>query len=172
MPPQPGNQPLETSGELRIAVEDASLKSQAKASSKPPPMAYPLINATVGLPIVSILLLISFPIQMTSWQPPLALVSADLGFSNIIATIFTGFTDAGYSVEQLRTSIDGFTMATPLDSFKTDIGLGFTTFEIIEKTIFILKPVYVPVPVKQKKDYPKNLKYKMCNKKQKNQHSV
>ena len=39
---------------------------------------------------------------------------------------------------------------------------------IIEKTIFILKPVYVPVPVKPKKDYPKNLKYKLRNKKQKN----
>lgn len=43
---------------------------------------------------------------------------------------------------------------------------------IIEKTIFILKPVYVPVPYKPKKDYPKNLKYKLKNKKNKNQHSV
>ena len=36
---------------------------------------------------------------------------------------------------------------------------------IIEKTIFILKPVYVPIPRKEKKDYPKNLKYKLRNKK-------
>ena len=83
-----------------------------------------------------VMLLISFPIQMTSWQPPLALMSIDLDFTNTIITIFTGFTSEGYSVEQLRASIDGFTMATPLDTLKTNLSLGLTVFETIESTIF------------------------------------
>lgn len=83
-----------------------------------------------------VMLLISFPIQMTSWQPPLSLMNIDLGFSNTITTIFTGFTNDGYSVAQLRTSIDGFTMATPLDTLKTNISLGFTVFETIQNKLF------------------------------------
>ena len=38
---------------------------------------------------------------------------------------------------------------------------------IIEKTIFILKPVYVPVPIGHNEKAPKNLKYKLRNKKNK-----
>ena len=83
-----------------------------------------------------VMLLISFPVQMTSWQPPLFLMNIDLDFSNTLSTIFTGFTSDGYSVEQLRTNIDGFTMATPLDTLKTNIGLGFTTFETIQNSLF------------------------------------
>jgi electron transport complex protein RnfD len=83
-----------------------------------------------------VMLLISFPIQMTSWQPPLFLMNVDLGFTNTLTTILTGFTSEGYSVEQLRTNIDGFTMATPLDTLKTNISLGFTTYETIQSNIF------------------------------------
>jgi len=83
-----------------------------------------------------VMLLISFPIQMTAWQPPLALMTIDLDLANTLSIIFTDFTKEGYSVEQIRTSIDGFTMATPLDTLKTDIGLGLTVFESMEKSIF------------------------------------
>ncbi len=83
-----------------------------------------------------VMLLISFPLQMTSWQPPLALMTIDLDLANTLSVIFTDFTKEGYSVEQLRTSVDGFTMATPLDTLKTDIGLGLTVFESMEKSIF------------------------------------
>ena len=83
-----------------------------------------------------VMLLISFPVQMTSWQPPLVLMNIDLNFTNTLTTIFTGFTIDGYSIEQLRTNIDGFTMATPLDTLKTNIGLGFTTFETIQNSLF------------------------------------
>ena len=83
-----------------------------------------------------VMLLISFPVQMTSWQPPSFLMSLDLSFANTLNTIFTGFTNEGYSVEQLRTNIDGFTMATPLDTLKTNLGLGFTTLESLNSTIF------------------------------------
>ncbi len=83
-----------------------------------------------------VMLLISFPLQMTSWQPPLTLMTVDLDFANTLNVIFSGFTKEGYSVEQLRTSVDGFTMATPLDTLKTDLGIGFTVFESIEKNVF------------------------------------
>jgi electron transport complex protein RnfD len=83
-----------------------------------------------------VMLLISFPLQMTSWQPPLTLMTIDLDLGNTLSVIFTDFTREGYSVQQLRTNIDGFTMATPLDTVKTNIGLGFTVFESMEDTIF------------------------------------
>jgi|TARA_B110000014_G_C20120066_1_gene593159 electron transport complex protein RnfD len=83
-----------------------------------------------------VMLLISFPVQMTLWQPPLTLVNIDLDFSNTLATIFTGFTLDGYSIEQLRTHIDGYTMATPLDTLKTDLTLGLTVSESITRPVF------------------------------------
>ncbi|WP_019027803.1 electron transport complex subunit RsxD [Colwellia piezophila] len=83
-----------------------------------------------------VMLLVSFPLQMTLWQPPLSLIAVDLTFTNTLTTILTGFTVEGYSVEQIRTSIDGITMATPLDMLKTNTGLGLTVLESIENPIF------------------------------------
>ncbi len=83
-----------------------------------------------------VVLLVSFPLEMTLWQPPLALVSVDLNFSNTLTTILTGFTAEGYSVEQVRTSIDGITMATPLDTLKTNINSGLTALESINSPVF------------------------------------
>ena len=83
-----------------------------------------------------VMLLVSFPLQMTLWQPPLTLVAVDLNFSNTLTTILTGFTVEGYSVEQIRTSIDGITMATPLDTLKTNTGLGLTVLESIKNPVF------------------------------------
>ncbi len=76
-----------------------------------------------------VMLLISFPLQMTTWQPPLTLLSVDLDLVNTLSAIFTGFTLDGYSVEQIRISVDGVTMATPLDTLKTNIGMGLTVME-------------------------------------------
>jgi len=83
-----------------------------------------------------VMLLVSFPLQMTLWQPPLSLISVDLNFTNTLTTILTGFTVEGYSVEQIRTTIDGITMATPLDTLKTNTGLGLTVLETIKNPIF------------------------------------
>ncbi len=83
-----------------------------------------------------VMLLVSFPLQMTLWQPPLSLVTVDLNFSNTLTTILTGFTLEGYSVEQVRTSIDGITMATPLDTLKTNISQGYTVIESINSPVF------------------------------------
>ncbi len=83
-----------------------------------------------------VMLLVSFPLQMTIWQPPLSLISVDLNFSNTLTTILTGFTVEGYSVEQIRTTIDGVTMATPLDTLKTNTTMGLTVLETIKNPIF------------------------------------
>ncbi len=83
-----------------------------------------------------VMLLVSFPLEMTLWQPPLALISVDLNFTNTLTTILTGFTVDGYSVEQIRTSIDGVTMATPLDTLKTNTSMGFTVLESMQHPIF------------------------------------
>lgn len=83
-----------------------------------------------------VMLLISFPLQMTTWLPPFSLVPIELDFANTLATIFTGFTVDGYSVEQLRTSIDGVTMATPLDTLKTNTNLGLTVLEASKAPVF------------------------------------
>ncbi len=76
-----------------------------------------------------VMLLISFPLQMTQWQPPLSLLTMDLQLADTLSVIFSGYTPQGYSVEQIRTHIDGFTMATPLDTVKTNITLGLTVVE-------------------------------------------
>ena len=83
-----------------------------------------------------VMLLISFPLQMTTWLPPFSLVPIELDFTNTLAVIFTGFTVDGFSVEQLRTSIDGVTMATPLDTLKTNTELGLTVLEASKAPVF------------------------------------
>ena len=83
-----------------------------------------------------VLLLVSFPVQMTNWQPPLSLMPLHLDFANTFSTILTGFTNEGYSVQQLRTHIDGYTMATPLDTLKTNLTLGLTITESRTNMVF------------------------------------
>ena len=83
-----------------------------------------------------VMLLISFPVQMTTWLPPLDLVSIDYTFKDTLWLIFTDNTALGYSAEQLRTHIDGYTMATPLDSLKTSLTTGLTVSESINSPLF------------------------------------
>ena len=83
-----------------------------------------------------VMLLVSFPLEMTRWQPPLELMQVQLDFQNTVWVILTGFTLDGFSIEQLRTHIDGFTMATPLDTLKTDLTLALTVDESFKKAVF------------------------------------
>ena len=83
-----------------------------------------------------VMLLISFPVQMTSWLPPLSLAQQSFSFIDAIYTIFTGFTVEGYSIEQLRVGYDGLTMATPLDHVKTSLTEGYTVGEALQSNIF------------------------------------
>ncbi|MBN7820942.1 electron transport complex subunit RsxD [Bowmanella yangjiangensis] len=86
--------------------------------------------------VAYVTLLVSFPVAMTSWMPPVALAEQGYDFFDALRVIFTGFTADGYSLSQLRMGADGFTMATPLDSVKTDIGLGLTLQEATSKVQF------------------------------------
>jgi len=83
-----------------------------------------------------VLVLISFPLQMTSWLPASSLLSDSVGFGDSFWLIFTGQSLAGIDIETLRTGVDGFTMATPLDTVKTDLSSGFMASESIAKSIF------------------------------------
>lgn len=83
-----------------------------------------------------VMLLISFPVAMTGWLPPKELMMYSIGFNDAIWLIFTGFSVEGYSLEQLRTLVDGVSMATPLDQFKTSLALQQTSSEILQLPIF------------------------------------
>ena len=64
------------------------------------------------------LLLISFPVQMTSWSVPSQLLSEPPTMNDAFHLVFTGVTSDGFSLRQLVDSVDGITQATPLDSAK------------------------------------------------------
>ncbi|PHM47899.1 electron transport complex subunit RsxD [Xenorhabdus miraniensis] len=66
-----------------------------------------------------VVLLISFPVQMTSWMPPASLQAFTLTPWDSLMVIFTGHTPDGSTLLQLQQGIDGLSQATPLDSFKT-----------------------------------------------------
>ncbi len=68
-----------------------------------------------------VVLLISFPVQMTSWLPPLPLQGTPVGFYDSLLTIFSGFTQNGADIHQLQIGYDGISQATPLDNFKTSL---------------------------------------------------
>lgn len=81
-----------------------------------------------------VLLLVSFPVQMTSWVAPsnIALASPSL-----METLQVIFELKALVVAQFSQGIDGVTMATPLDTFKTDLTMGLTSTEILAKPLFV-----------------------------------
>lgn len=83
-----------------------------------------------------VVLLISFPLQMTSWLEASSLNLSDISFYDTWKLIFTGFDDNGYSLQQVRIGVDGVTMATPLDAFKTAVKSGAPLQEILSAPPF------------------------------------
>jgi electron transport complex protein RnfD len=83
-----------------------------------------------------VMLLISFPVQMTSWLPPQSIAEQSYSLWDAVNTIMTGYTSTGFSVEQLKVGIDGTTMATPLDVVKTSLLQGYTVTEAQSHLIF------------------------------------
>ena len=83
-----------------------------------------------------VLLLISFPLQMTTWVPEHSLQPFATSLLDQVNSIFTGFTFEGYSVKQLSISIDGLTMATPLDSARNAFHSGQNIDEIINSSAY------------------------------------
>lgn len=83
-----------------------------------------------------VLLLVSFPLPMTSWLPAAPVQHLSVGPVDAVCAIFTDFSCSGYSVSQLRQDADGISMATPLDTLKTDLSQGYTTAESMKKPVF------------------------------------
>ncbi|QIM63753.1 electron transport complex subunit RsxD [Pasteurellaceae bacterium Orientalotternb1] len=75
------------------------------------------------------LLLVSFPLPMTSWLPPLALLNEPPTLIDSVSLIFTGVSTDGFSLHQLINSVDGVTSATVLDGVKTAKTLQAVTSE-------------------------------------------
>lgn len=70
-----------------------------------------------------VLLLISFPREMTSWGAPLALIEQAPSLSDAITVIFHG--------APANLAMDAITMATPLDHLKTELKLEHSVGSII-----------------------------------------
>jgi len=70
-----------------------------------------------------VLLLISYPVQMTSWLPPVMLNENPMGFMQTLSVIFGGALPNGLTW-------DAVTMATPLDTMRTGLSLNQTVTEI------------------------------------------
>ncbi|WP_158133999.1 electron transport complex subunit RsxD [Vibrio navarrensis] len=93
--------------------------------------------------VAYVVLLISFPVQMSSWNEPSMLqeIGQTVGreattFGDTLSLIFSGLTLDGSSLQQVRAGIDGITTATPLDAFKTGLRAGETPTEILKQPIF------------------------------------
>ncbi len=83
-----------------------------------------------------VMLLISFPVQMTSWLPADSISVQSVSLWDTIHTVFTGYTASGYSIAQLQVTIDGVSSATPLDHVKTALSEGFVISEALRDGSF------------------------------------
>ncbi|WP_058909934.1 electron transport complex subunit RsxD [Entomohabitans teleogrylli] len=79
-----------------------------------------------------VVLLISFPVQMTSWLPSASLAATSPGLVDALRVIFTGHTAAGITMQELKMGIDGISQATPLDTFKTGLRAGHSVPELLQ----------------------------------------
>ena len=85
----------------------------------------PFNPAMVGYAV----LLISFPAQMTQWPALTTLAQAHLGFADSLHYIFSGALPSGIT-------LDALTMATPLDTLRTQLLLGRAAPDIIKLPVF------------------------------------
>jgi Na+-translocating ferredoxin:NAD+ oxidoreductase subunit D len=74
-------------------------------------------------------LIISFPVHMTHWLTPHALGGTELSFGEQLNYIFNGVLPAGLT-------LDAVTMATPLDTLKTQLHLGLSVEHIRDMPIY------------------------------------
>ena len=85
----------------------------------------PFNPAMVGYAV----LIISFPVQMTHWIPPHGLGEMQLSVMQQIQYIFAGQLP-------LNATLDAVSMATPLDTLKTQMHLGHPVNDILSMPIF------------------------------------
>jgi len=86
--------------------------------------------------VAYVMLLVSFPLQMTTWPPVSEITGYELTLWDVFNVIFAGVTLDGHTAHQLMQNIDGITMATPLDTMKTGLAMGNTVGEIQAKEQF------------------------------------
>ncbi|MGI2258355.1 electron transport complex subunit RsxD [Shewanella sp. GXUN23E] len=80
-----------------------------------------------------VLLLIAYPVQMTSWIAPATVAQHS---PDLLSSLMQIFLPHSGDISTFRLGIDGITMATPLDTMKTNLSLGMTTSEILAKPSF------------------------------------
>lgn len=83
-----------------------------------------------------VVLLISFPLQMTSWMPPIELLAEPPTLNDAISLIFNDHSSDGYSLLQLVGTVDGISQATPLDSLKSGLHSQQSWQDISHSPIF------------------------------------
>lgn len=83
-----------------------------------------------------VVLLISFPLQMTSWLPPHSLSATVVDLPDSVWIIFSGHSQHGQPLAQWRLGLDGISQATPLDAFKTGLHSGHSTSDILQTVTF------------------------------------
>jgi electron transport complex protein RnfD len=83
-----------------------------------------------------VVLLISFPVQMTSWLPPDTLQAIKPGLMDSLSMVFSGHTLAGETMQQLQMGVDGISQATPLDTFKTGLRAGHSAEHLLAQPIY------------------------------------
>lgn len=96
-------------------------------------MGFNLFNPAMAGYVV---LLISFPVSMTNWLPTADVMMHNVGIIDSVWTVITGYSVEGYNLAQLKMTVDGTTMATPLDHFKTQVSLAQTATEITASPIY------------------------------------
>ncbi|NBI43551.1 electron transport complex subunit RsxD [[Haemophilus] felis] len=89
-----------------------------------------------------VMLLISFPVQMTAWLPPLPLLQEPPTWNDAYQLIFTGFTTDGFTLHQLNHSIDSISQATPLDSAKVSLLKADTNVLKINYEMLLQSPLF------------------------------
>jgi len=77
-----------------------------------------------------VLLLISFPVEMTAWLPAHTSAENSPSLIESLELIIFSQTSSGLSLDDFRKFADGYTMATPLDWVKTEHTLGKMVAEI------------------------------------------
>jgi len=83
-----------------------------------------------------VMLLVSFPQQMTNWLPPLALQQQAISATDPICLVFQEFSCQGFSLTQLKSDVDGKTMATALDTLRTNLSHQKTVSESSHSALF------------------------------------
>lgn len=96
-------------------------------------LGYNLFNPAM---VAYVVLLVSFPAAMTQWLPPEGVRAAALSFTDTLSLIFTGYTQTGLDVTQIRDVADGMTSATPLDQVKTGLTRSSTYSELLASPIY------------------------------------